>query len=91
MENERILLRNTHTYTHKHTLQMRGKVPFIVPYIGFPWAWAWAWYTCLTKGLLNITNSILAYQDQGPLTILITQTTTHYNVTINENDHHFLI
>ena len=39
--NERILLR-THThYTHKHTLQMRGKVPFIVSYIGFQWAWAW--------------------------------------------------
>jgi hypothetical protein len=34
-ENERILLRNTHKYTHKHTLQMRGKVPYIVPYIGF--------------------------------------------------------
>ena len=38
-----------------------------------------------------MTTNILAYQDQGPLTILITQTTTHYNVTINENDHHFLI
>ena len=27
--------RNTYKYTHKHTLQMRGKVPYIVPYIGF--------------------------------------------------------